>query len=227
MIGAADTAARSNRPPGAPTPVWGDPGDDQTESADGRTARSIRTRDSVVEALLDLLCEGDPRPTARAIAERAGVSLRSVYVHFDDLEDLFLAAAGRQFQRIAPLLEPITTDAPLDERIANFAARQATLLEATTPVRLAASLQAPFSPVIAEIKRRLYAAALTELEVVFGTEVDRHSEPERHRLLSSLEVATCGHAWTTLRTDAHLTVTEAKASMHAHLSLLLSERTCQ
>src|SRR4051794_7539538 len=76
-------------------------------ASDGRTARSQRTRDSVVEALLDLLNAGNPRPTAREIAEQAGVSLRSVYVHFDDLEDLFLAATGRHLERILPLLEKV------------------------------------------------------------------------------------------------------------------------
>ena len=42
---------------------------------DGRLARSARTRHAVVDALLDLLGEGDLRPTAARIAERAGVSL--------------------------------------------------------------------------------------------------------------------------------------------------------
>jgi len=63
---------------------------------DGRTARSARTRDAVVRALLGLISEGDVRPTAGRIAERAGISLRSVYVHFDDLDDLFLAAFQRR-----------------------------------------------------------------------------------------------------------------------------------
>src|SRR3954453_22033541 len=82
-----------------------------------RSPRSERTRASVVDALLDLLREGNLRPTAKEIAERAGTSLRSVYVHFDDLEDLFTAAAGRAIQQISALIEPIPASGPLEERL--------------------------------------------------------------------------------------------------------------
>ena len=51
--------------------------------------------------------------SAKAIAERAEVSVRSVYVHFDDLEDLFCVAAKRHFARIAPMLAPVCSRPPL------------------------------------------------------------------------------------------------------------------
>src|SRR6188474_3694415 len=83
---------------------------------DGRSARSQRTRLAVVDALLDLLRAGNPRPTAKEIAERAGVSLRSVYVHFDDLEDLFLAAAKRHVELISGMLVEVPDTGPLRSR---------------------------------------------------------------------------------------------------------------
>src|ERR1044072_5768679 len=85
--GGGASLAPASLPPSAPE-----------AATDGRSARAARTRDAVVEALLSLLDEGNLRPTARQVAERAGVSLRSVYVHFDDLEDLFTAAAHRFFE---------------------------------------------------------------------------------------------------------------------------------
>jgi AcrR family transcriptional regulator len=63
--------------------------------ADGRATRAERTRIAVVDALLSLNEQGNLRPTAREIAAEAGVSLRSIYVHFDDVEALFIAAAIR------------------------------------------------------------------------------------------------------------------------------------
>ena len=62
---------------------------------DGRAARALRTRNRVVDALLDLVDEGDLRPSAADVARRAGVSLRSVFQHFDDLETLFRVAGER------------------------------------------------------------------------------------------------------------------------------------
>ena len=55
---------------------------------DGRTTRSARTRDAVIEALHALIVAGDPKPNAQRIAERAGVSTRTVFAHFASLDDL-------------------------------------------------------------------------------------------------------------------------------------------
>jgi AcrR family transcriptional regulator len=193
-------------------------------AADGRTARSQRTRDSVVEALLDLLTEGNPRPTAREIADRAGVSLRSVYVHFDDLEDLFLAASGRQLERVLPLLEPVATEGTLDERVRAYVSRQARLLEATAPVRLASSLQEPFSPVIAEVFRAVRTAGLAELECIFAVELEGRSGRARRGLLLSLELISNGVAWDTLRRRARVPFDEAEAIVRENLTALLTGR---
>jgi len=189
--------------------------------SDGRTARSQRTRDSVVEALLDLLNDGNPRPTAREIAEQAGVSLRSVYVHFDDLEDLFLAAAGRHLERILPLLQKVPATGPLADRLTAFTDRQARLLEAIGPVQLAANLQEPFSPTIAEIRVTVRTAAHTELERVFGAELAQRPEPTRRHLLVALELASSSNAWDVMRSREHFDENEARTTMRETLAALL------
>src|SRR5450759_1329499 len=91
----------------------------------GRTARSARRRDAVVRALLALISEGDLRPTAGRIAERAGISLRSVYVHFDDLDDLFLAAAREQRGGVFALNRELPASGPFEIRLAAFVEQRA------------------------------------------------------------------------------------------------------
>jgi TetR/AcrR family transcriptional regulator, regulator of autoinduction and epiphytic fitness len=49
---------------------------------DGRVARAERSRRAIVAAHLALIDEGDLRPTGERIAERAGVSLRSLWTNF-------------------------------------------------------------------------------------------------------------------------------------------------
>ena len=53
-------------------------GTDATQT-DGRTARRDRNREAVLDAALALFTAGELEPTAAAVAERSGVSLRSVY----------------------------------------------------------------------------------------------------------------------------------------------------
>src|ERR1700752_1954298 len=102
---------------------------------DGRLARSARTRHAVVDALLDLLGEGDLRPTAARIAERAGVSLRIVFHHFDDLEAIYSELADRQAERVKPLTVPISITLPFACRVEEFSAQRGRLLETLSPVR--------------------------------------------------------------------------------------------
>ena len=68
--------------------------------------------------LIALLEEGDAQPTARRIAERAGVSLRLVFHHFDDLESILGAAVEIQEQRHWRRLRPVDPTLPVDERVA-------------------------------------------------------------------------------------------------------------
>src|SRR3546814_6231042 len=67
---------------------------DLAAPVDGRTLRAMRTREAIFDATFSLIDEGDLRPTAPRVAERAGVSVRSVFQHFDDLESLH-AEIGR------------------------------------------------------------------------------------------------------------------------------------
>ena len=53
---------------------------------DGRNARSERSREAVVQAVLGFVREGLPRPTATQIARRAKVSRRVVFNQFNDME---------------------------------------------------------------------------------------------------------------------------------------------
>src|SRR6185436_18222060 len=131
------------------------------------------TRAKVVDALLDLLAAGELRPSGPRIAKRAGVSLRTVFQHFDDLETLFAAAADRQTERITPLLRPLAAKGSASTRCTALAAQRARLYEAITPVRRAALLSEPFS---AEVARRLdvfRAFMRADGARVFAPELDR------------------------------------------------------
>jgi len=75
------------------------------EGIDGRTARRDRNRSAVLDAVLALFAEGNLFPSAEAVAERSGVSLRSVYRYVADADDLVRAAIDRHREQVAPLFE--------------------------------------------------------------------------------------------------------------------------
>lgn len=87
-------------------------------STDGRSLRRERNRDAVIVALLDLIREGDFEPGTSEIAERAGVSHRSVFRYFDDLSDLVRTAIDHAVAEVIPMaVLPTSVDAPVEHRV--------------------------------------------------------------------------------------------------------------
>lgn len=190
---------------------------------DGRAARADRTREAFLDAMLALIEEGDLRPTAQRVAERAGVSLRSVFQHFEQLDELHAAVAERQIQRIFAGLRPVPRGGPLDARIETFVAQRARLLEAISPVRRSAVLAEPWAPEIAKRLRGVRGLSRREVEVVFAPELERLRPPARRELLEALAVAASWSSWEALRIHQGLSPAAARRVMARTFRALLKE----
>lgn len=178
-------------------------------SQDGRLTRAARTRAAVVDALLTLNERGNLRPTARDIAAEAGVSLRSLYVHFDDLEALFVAAAERHTDRLAALVGPLVVEGDLATRIEALMARYATLYEAGAGVRRAALLQEPFSPALQQALTLGRKVARSTIRQMFAPELAAAGSEAGEALARALEIVTSAATWDALRTFQQLSVEAA------------------
>lgn len=189
--------------------------------ADGRTARAQRTRQAIVDALLALIEDGDLAPTAPRIAERAGVSLRSIYQHFEDLEALFGAAAARQLERVLALAARIPATGPLDDRLDAFVQQRGLVLETMTPVRRAALLQEPFSQQLRESRRAMERLGRAEIGRVFGLDLDRLPATGRNEVHAALTAAATWSAWDHLRSTG-LSCDAAGRVMRRTMHALLS-----
>ncbi|MBT7375496.1 MAG: TetR family transcriptional regulator [Porticoccaceae bacterium] len=88
-----------------------------SEKVDGRRLRSDRSRQVIVEAMLQLINQGNLVPTAQQIADHAKVGIRSVFRHFEDMEAIF--ATGDQIWREGFIGKASSVDPalPLRERI--------------------------------------------------------------------------------------------------------------
>jgi AcrR family transcriptional regulator len=218
--------------------------------ADGRVLRGRRNREAVVEAFLSLIEEGDPRPTARAIAERAGVSVRSVFQHFADLEEIYEAAGRRQVRKLRPLLDPVDPSLSLDERLERFVDRRRRLLEQLDPVARAARLREPFSVQLQANRESMVGLMREQCLVTFAPEMaaaadhplpvppdppvgadrdERAARPagvDAGRLLTAVATASSWSAWYHLRNDQGLEADQAAEVVRVLLrSLLVTHRS--
>jgi TetR/AcrR family transcriptional regulator of autoinduction and epiphytic fitness len=162
---------------------------------DGRLARGERTRESLAEALIALLEEGDARPTARRIALRAGVSLRSVFHHFDDLESILRAAVKIQEHRHWRHVRAVDRTLPLDDRVARVVRQRDVAFRATAPVRRSAEQFTRTSPTVAAELARGGEWLREQLRVTFAPEIERRGAGDGRVLLDALEVATSWETW--------------------------------
>lgn len=171
-----------------------DGGADESEAfeptaIDGRRARRDRNRDTVVEALLDLYREGNLAPTVAEVAERSGVSHRSVFRYFEDLEELYRVGIEKNRATFAHLV-PIHNfgRGPFDERVDHIVAQRMALFAEIDATAQVARMRAFSQPVLAE--------DLAQGRVFFRRQVVQQFEPEltalphaeSRRVLASVDV---------------------------------------
>ncbi len=197
------------------------------ETVDGRVARGGRTRAALVEALLSLLNERKLRPTARELAERAGISLRTVFQHFGDLETLFATVADEQMARVAELTGMLTGDGARELRLRQFIQHRTQVLEAITPVRRAALLQEPFSPEIAKRLKVGYGLARREVATVFAQEMGTRSGVDAQDMLEALDAASSWSNWDALRRQNGLSEEDARRVLERTMRALLDTNSAQ
>jgi TetR/AcrR family transcriptional regulator, regulator of autoinduction and epiphytic fitness len=190
---------------------------------DGRTARADRTRRAIVDALLALIAEGDLRASPERIVARAGVSLRTLWSSFGDLEGLYAAASDRLIQLQEARHRPVPAGQPLAARVSAFCEQRGRMLEIAAPAARAAQLRLPYSAQLRSNRAVHTARALDEIRTVFAAELAA-AGPGRDELERALLVNTTWPAWSMLRDDLGLDVPAATAVMTRTISALITSR---
>jgi AcrR family transcriptional regulator len=198
-----------------------DQGPETSESVatDGRVRRGERNREAIVDALITLLEEGHEDPTSREIAERAGVSLRTVFQHFDDMEALCAAVSQRQIERIWSNLEPLPAcEAPFEARVDALVAQRAYLFEAIGPTRRAAQNALASSPALLRGLARSEAFLRRQIIELFEPELGADNGDR----IAAVDFAASWEAWDGLRRSARRSVQSATRITRVLLLSLLT-----
>jgi len=157
-------------------------------AVDGRTARRDRNRDLVLDAVIELFTEDQFAPNAAAVAERSGVSLRSVYRYFQDHEALVRAAIARNAQRVAPFFDvPDLGQGPLDERVTRFVASRLRLYQEAAPTARAAIVRAPANPILRDQLKNVRALLRKQTVAMFAPELATMSTAQRRAVTDAID----------------------------------------
>ena len=100
---------------------------------DGRRERSERSREAIVQALQDLIREGHLIPTAEQVAKRADVGVRTVFRHFDDMDNLLCSVSDRVTAEVRALFVTEDQTGPLATRITRLVDLRCLLYDRIAP----------------------------------------------------------------------------------------------
>lgn len=180
---------------------------DKAEQTDGRHQRAEKNREAIVIAMVDLIRETGNVPTPEVIAERAGVSRRTVFRLFDDLEGLRAAVTNHLRQQVMTRFPaPIPSGQELHVKLADLVDHRAQIYEFVTPFRrLADSLQRSHPAVAAGLAEGRKALRM-HLEWLLAEHVEAHDKERWH----ALELLTSWPTWRALREDQNCSVAMAK-----------------
>jgi TetR/AcrR family transcriptional regulator, regulator of autoinduction and epiphytic fitness len=185
---------------------------------DGRRLRREQNRDAVLDALAELFVEGVYQPSSNQIAERAGISPRSLFRYFDDVDDLSRATIERQLARARPLLElDVAPASPTADKIAAVVEARMRLFEATAPAGRAARVCAHRHPVVAQQMHESRSYLRRQLRTLFAPEL----KGARVALLPAIDALCSFETYQLLRVDQSLSRARTAASLTEALTALL------
>lgn len=217
-LGSANAARHGRRKGMAKARVAASPGN----KVDGRRERTSKTRLAIIDAVIALQEAGEVRATAAAIVARAGVSLRSLFVHFPQQEALTLAVMEEINRRLLTDLVSETPAGVLPARLDAFLRRRLPLLEKLVAYRRSAATLEP-QPAAVRLRRRAVRRRLRdEVATVFAPEILAHARTQREHLVHALAVMLDSEAWDNLRRNFGMSTAGARATLRLAVIKMLA-----
>ena len=189
----------------------------QSVAIDGRHLRSRATRARIVDALLELVREGDVAPSAARVAETAGVGLRTVFRHFDEMETLYREMADVIEAQVMPIMLTPFEAVQWQDRVREMADRRIGIYELIMPYRISASVKRFQSAFLMEGYHKQLQLERTSLHAVLPDRVIADAP-----IASAIEVTISFQCWRRLRHDQGLAIEDARAVIHTLLEAVLA-----
>lgn len=188
----------------------------KARSEDGRNLRSKRSREAIVDAVRQLVAEGNLEPTSRQISERAGVTMRTLFRQFQEITTLYREIfAAQEADIIANLQMDIATDdwrANLD----NLLERRATGFEQFLPYILSTQTLRHRYPLIEEDAQDKIKGMREVLRGILPKDV-----VDNHNAFAALENQLSWSTWTNLRQDQGLSTKQSVTIIRETIGAIL------
>ncbi len=172
--------------------------------------------------MLSLYESGNLDPSSDEIAERAGLSPRSLFRYFEDLDDLVRVAISRQHQRLLPTSGlDVSSAGPLSDRVLRLVVQRIGLFDRIGSVGIVSRVRAPFQPLIASELAISRSFLRRQLEQLFAPELVQRGAAGAAAAIATIDVLTSFESLHLLRDDQQLTHNQIEAALTDAITRLL------
>ena len=182
----------------------------QPLQAPGRGDRVARTREAIIGSALSLALAGEVAPIVRDIAKMAGVSARTVFQHFADTAELYVAVLSRVLAAALGETSDFNMASPLDERIAMIIHQSSQRGERLLPMWTFVETLQRRSSEASDMIAQMYTANRAQLASWFEHDLAALPADSRERTLNALAMALAPESWVVLRERLGLSVEQAR-----------------
>ncbi len=193
---------------------------DKPATADGRRQRSQRSREKIVAAMLKLVRGGEMSPSAAQVAETSGVSLRTVFRHFEEMDSLYGEMSAVIEQEIMPILKRPLTSSNWRQQIDELISKRIEVYEKVLPLKVSGSVRRFQSDYLKQDYDQFLKLERAGLKHVLPKSVTANAA-----LFSALEMTICFEAWRSMRQDRRLSVKQAEAALRLAVDRLLAKES--
>ncbi len=181
-------------------------------AVDGRSLRRERNRQDIVNALLGLIENGETEISAALIASKAGLSERSIFRYFDDVNDLYRSVCDLAFSKeIEYALIDDAGVGSLDTKIENFVNQRVRIYTMNEKIAPAARSFAFKNPIIKNqlvVGRKLLR---NQIITHFSEELSAFDKQQQQVAVSIIDSLTTFEYYDMMRSDQKMSVQAIKS----------------
>jgi AcrR family transcriptional regulator len=181
-------------------------------AVDGRSLRRERNRQDIVNALLGLIENGETEISAALIASKAGLSERSIFRYFDDVNDLYRSVCDLAFSKeIEYALIDDAGVGSLDTKIENFVNQRVRIYTMNEKIAPAARSFAFKNPIIKNqlvVGRKLLR---TQIIKHFSEELSAFDKQQQQVAVAIIDSLTTFEYYDMMRSDQKMSVQAIKS----------------
>ncbi len=181
-------------------------------AVDGRSLRRERNRQDIVNALLGLIENGETEISAALLASKAGLSERSIFRYFDDVNDLYRSVCDLAFSKeIEYALIDDAGVGSLDTKIENFVNQRVRIYTMNEKIAPAARSFAFKNPIIKNqlvVGRKLLR---TQIIKHFSEELSAFDKQQQQVAVAIIDSLTTFEYYDMMRSDQKMSVQAIKS----------------